>query len=111
MNNSKGAIGCIGCGTSLGCFFPLALVLGLVLAVAAGSYFDESYFWGSEDTWMVVFFGTLTIAALIMGLIHAALGAWGLFGFFDQDVTLDELNLLEPIPHVDEEQDTDEEQA
>ena len=111
MKKEKGAIGCVTCGTSIGCFFPLALILGIILAVAASSYFDESYYWAAEDTWLVVIFAALTIAALIMGMIHAVLGVWSLLGFFEQDVTSNELDLLKPIPPRDEGQDTDEGQS
>lgn len=108
MKKEKGAIGCIGCGTSLGCFFPLALVLGLTLLVATSSYFDESYYWTEEDTWMVIVLAAIVMPALLMGILQAGIGIWGLFGFFDQDVTLDDLNLLKPIPPADEGQASDE---
>ena len=100
-NKAKGAIGCVNCGTSLGCFFPLALVLGVVLIVAASSYFDASYRWDDTDTWMVVFLTAIVIPAFFVGILQAAIGVWGLLAFFDDDVKPEALNLLTPIPLVD----------
>jgi len=101
MKKEKGLVGCVTCGTSLGCFFPLALLLGIVLVVAASSYFDSSYYWEDTDTWMVIVLAAITIPAIFIGLIQAAIGIWSLAGFFDNDVKPEELNLLTPIPSVD----------
>ncbi len=97
----KGVIGCLTCGTSIGCLFPLATLFGIILAVAASSYFDTSYRWDETDTWMVVGLTVIAIPLGILALLQAAAGIWGLAGFFDSDVKPEELNLLPPIPSVD----------
>ena len=102
MKKEKGAIGCVTCGTSIGCFFPLTLLLGVVLVVAASSYFDSSYNWEDTDTWIVLVLAAIFIPAILVGILQAIIGAWSLAGFFDQDVTVDELSLLDPIPPNDE---------
>ena len=111
MKKEKGEIGCITCGTSIGCFFPLSLVLGVILIVAASSYFDTSYHWDETDTGMVIGLTLIVIPAIVVGIVQAALGAWSLSGAFDQDISDDELNLLEPIPSVDGNTNSDEEQG
>lgn len=98
---TKGALGCLTCGTSLGCLFPLATLFGIILAVAASSYFDTSYRWDKTDTWMVVGLAVIVIPLVLLALLQAAVGIWGLAGFFDSDVKPEELSLLTPIPSVD----------
>ena len=107
MKKEKGAIGCISCGTSIGCFFPLALVFGVFLIAAGASYFDPTYRWSAEETWLVVFLMILLVPAILVGILQALVGAWSLMGFFDQDVTPDDASSLPPIPPVDGEQGTD----
>ncbi len=100
MKKEKGIVGCVTCGTSLGCLLPMALGFGLILIFAISNYFDESYYWEDADVWIVVVLALIVIPSFFLGLIQAVIGLWSLAGFFDQDVSLDELNLLKPIPPV-----------
>jgi hypothetical protein len=109
MKKEKGLIGCVTCGTSLGCFSPLVLLFGIALAVAASSYFDSSYYWTEEDTWAIIVLVAIIVPAIFVGLLQAAIGVWSLFGFFDGDVTQDELNLLKPIPLVSKDENQEDE--
>ncbi len=108
MKKEKGAVGCVTCGTSLGCFFPLTLLFSVVLVASLSSYFDSNYIWESADTWLVVVFAALLIFAILVGILQAAVGIWSLMGFFDQQVTEDELSLLDPIPVAESEPATEE---
>ena len=101
MKKEKGLVGCVTCGTSFGCFFPLVLIFGLVLVVGIINYFDPGYYWEDFDTTMILVLAVILVPALFAGLIQAVIGVWSLAGFFDRDVTEDELNLLTPIPSVD----------
>ncbi|MBT3338358.1 MAG: hypothetical protein HN855_16900 [Anaerolineae bacterium] len=102
MKKEKGIVGCVTCGTSLGCFFPLALLLSVVLVVAASSYFDADYYWESFDTGMVIGLAMIVIPAVVVGLIQAAIGIWSIYGFFDDKVTPAELDALVPLPYKGE---------
>lgn len=105
----KGGIGCIGCGTSVGCFFPLSLGLGIVLIVAISSYFDTSYRWEEIDTWMTGALVLILIPSIFAGLLQAAVGIWGILGFFDDDIPpLEEFALNKPLPVADDEKNGDE---
>ncbi len=99
MKKEKGVVGCVTCGTSVGCFFPLALVIGVILAVAANSYFDPTYYWEDFDTGIVIGLALVFIPALFVGLMQAAIGIWSLFGFFDEKVAPDELSAFKPLPY------------
>ena len=101
QKKEKGLVGCLTCGTSIGCLFPLALVLGLVLVVGASNYFDSSYYWEQGDTWLVIILALIVMPAVFVGLMQAAIGIWALAGFFDSDVKPEELNLLTAVPSVD----------
>ena len=102
MNKEKGFVGCVTCGTSLGCLLPLAFFLGFVLIFAVSNYFNQSYYWEDTDTWMVVGLAVIAIPSAFFGILQAAIGIWGLLGFFDQNVTPDDLNSLPPIPSSNE---------
>lgn len=104
MKPEKGVVGCVTCGTSLGCFLPIATLFGFVLIFAISNYFDETYYWEDADVWIVVVLTLVVVPAIFIGLIQAVIGIWSLFGFFDSDITKDDLNRLIPISYQDAEE-------
>jgi hypothetical protein len=88
MNNkAKGAVGCITCGTSIGCFFPLTLLFGTIFIVGGSSYFDSTYLWEETDTWLLLGVLLVLVPAIFVGILQAVVGAWSLAGIFNSEPT------------------------